>query len=323
MSYSEADVSVESSGMLKRRALELSAITQDVLKFYGTLLDDMPYQTFTLAVVERSTPGGHSPPYFAALSQPPPATPIAWRTDPAYFSDFPEFFVAHEAAHQWWGQAVGWKNYHEQWLSEGFAQYFAALYSERLHRKDVFDHVISQMTRWTIDKSDQGPVYLGYRLGHLKNDSRVFRALVYNKGALVLHMLRRLVGDEAFFPRRAAVLLDLAVQEGGHRRLEGRVRSRSRIGSLDRFFERWIYGAALPQLKFSYKIEPGAVVVRFEQVGDVFDVPVTVTVEYANSSTDVIVAVTDQVTEQRIPVQGVVKDVEANRDNAAPVIFVK
>ena len=47
--------------------------------------------------------------------------------------------------------------------------------------------------------SEQGPVYLGYRLGHIKSDGRVFRALVYNKGAMVLHMLRRLVGDEAFF----------------------------------------------------------------------------------------------------------------------------
>ena len=47
--------------------------------------------------------------------------------------------------------------------------------------------------------TDQGPVYLGYRLGHIRGDSRVFRALVYNKGAAVLHMLRRLVGDDAFF----------------------------------------------------------------------------------------------------------------------------
>ena len=161
VSYLQTDVSVESSGMLKRRALELSVITQDVLKFYGTIVDDMPYQNFSLAVVERNTPGGHSPPYFASISQPPPNAPIAWRNDPAYFDEFPEFFVAHEAAHQWWGQAVGWKNYHEQWLSEGFAQYFAALYSEHLHRKDTFEKVISQMTRWTLEKSDQGPVYSG------------------------------------------------------------------------------------------------------------------------------------------------------------------
>src|SRR4030095_12766891 len=136
VSYNFTDLSVESSGMLQRRARELAIDTQDVLKFYGTLIGDIPYQSFTLAVVERNLPGGHSPPYFAALSQPPPATPIAWRADPADFGTVPECFLAPEAAHQWWGQAVGWKNYHEQWISEGFAQYFAALYAERAKRKD-------------------------------------------------------------------------------------------------------------------------------------------------------------------------------------------
>jgi Peptidase family M1 domain len=322
VSYNEAALSVESSGMLRRRALDLSETTQDVLKFYAGLMDDIPYQTFTLAVVERSTPGGHSPPYFAALSQPPPATPIVWRSDPTYFSEFPEFFVAHEAAHQWWGQAVGWKNYHEQWLSEGFAQYFAALYSEHSHRKDGFGHVISQMTRWTIDKSDQGPVYLGYRLGHLKNDSRIFRALVYNKGAIVLHMLRRLVGDEVFFRSLKRYYSTWRFKKAGTEDLKAAFEAESHQ-PLDRFFQRWIYRASLPRLKFSYQIAPGEVVVRFEQVGDVFDVPVTVTVEYANGTSDTIVPVTEQVTEQRIPVTGVVKGVEANRDNAAPVLFVK
>jgi aminopeptidase N len=55
------------------------------------------------------------------------------------------------------------------------------------------------MRRWALRESDQGPIYLGYRLGHVRNDTRVFRALVYDKGAAVLHMLRRLLGDDAFF----------------------------------------------------------------------------------------------------------------------------
>ena len=59
--------------------------------------------------------------------------------------------------------------------------------------------MLRQFRRWSLAESDQGPVHLGYRLGHIKRDLRVFRALVYNKGAVVLHMLRRLVGDEAFF----------------------------------------------------------------------------------------------------------------------------
>ena len=88
------------------------------------------------------------------------------------FQNYPSFFLAHELAHQWWGQAVGWKNYHEQWLSEGFAQYFAALYAERERGAEQFADVLRQMRRWAIDMSPQGPVYLGYRLGHIKADGQ-------------------------------------------------------------------------------------------------------------------------------------------------------
>ena len=63
----------------------------------------------------------------------------------------------------------------------------------------VFDSVMRRMRRWAQDESDQGPVYLGYRIGHVKGDSRLFRAVVYNKGAAVLHMLRLLLGDRVFF----------------------------------------------------------------------------------------------------------------------------
>src|SRR5206468_2080855 len=104
-----------------------------------------------------------------------------------------------ELAHQWWGQAIGWRNYHEQWLSEGFSQYFAAIYAERQRGPDSFAGIMRQMRKWAVENTTQGPIWLGNRLGHIRGDSRIFRALVYNKSAVVLHMLRRLVGDEAFF----------------------------------------------------------------------------------------------------------------------------
>ena len=53
-------------------------------------------------------------------------------------------------------------------------------------------NVMRQMRRWGISESDQGAVYLGYRVGHVKNEGRAFRAVIYNKSAVVLHMLRRL-----------------------------------------------------------------------------------------------------------------------------------
>ncbi|HTL02386.1 MAG TPA: hypothetical protein VL243_09170, partial [Vicinamibacterales bacterium] len=95
--------------------------------------------------------------------------------------------------------------------------------------------------------------------------------------------------------------------------------------SLDRFFTRWIYNDTLPRLKFSYKTDGGDVVVRFEQVGEVFDVPVTVRLNYVNPTpaASVVIPITEQVTEERIPLKGILKDVDANSDNAAPVLFVK
>ena len=67
-----------------------------------------------------------------------------WRGDPASFENFPQFFLAHELAHQWWGQAIGWKNYHEQWISEGFAQYFAALTPEQRGAIVLFANMLRQ-----------------------------------------------------------------------------------------------------------------------------------------------------------------------------------
>src|SRR5690606_19732990 len=134
--------------------------------FYSSLLGDVPYPGFTVAFTERELPGGHSPAYFAIVDQPQRGI-LSWRNDPVNFDNYPHFFLAHEIAHQWWGQAVGWKNYHEQWLSEGFAQYFAALYAERHLDEDVMTNVLKQMRQTAISQSDKGPVYLGYRLGHV------------------------------------------------------------------------------------------------------------------------------------------------------------
>jgi hypothetical protein len=321
-SYTFGEISVESTGMLQRRGRDLFEETQRVMKFFGSVVSDIPYPSFTLALVEREQPGGHSPPYFAALSLPPPSTPVVWRNDPAYFDGFPEFFLAHETAHQWWGQAVGWKNYHEQWISEGFAQYFAAMYAEHIKKDDVFRDVIAQMARWTLDRSDQGPVYLGYRLGHIRNDGRVFRALVYNKGALTLHMLRKLIGDDAFFRGLRRFYSTWRFKKAGTEDVKAAFELEANR-DLDLYFDRWIYGASLPRLRFSYTTEPGAVVVRFEQIGERFELPVTVTLKHAASSTDVTIPVVDQVTTQRIPISSPVRSVAVNDDDAAPAIFVR
>jgi hypothetical protein len=315
-------VAVEAQPRLGGRGRQLATQVEDVMKFYSTLVGEAPFTSMTIALVESELPGGHSPGYFAVLNDPVPTGNQTWRGDPASFDGFPEFFLAHELAHQWWGQALGWKNYHEQWLSEGFAQYFAALYGQKVRGDRVFSDMLRQFRRWSLSQSDQGPVHLGYRLGHIKSDLRVYRAIVYNKGAAVLHMLRRLLGDEAFFSGLRRFYDDRRFQKAGTDDLERALEAESGR-TLDRFFERWIYGTDIPRIGFKSSIGEGQVTVRFTQPADnVFDLPVTVTLTMADGKTrDVIVPVTEAEVEEVIPVETPVRRVQVNLDSAAIAEF--
>ena len=299
--------------------------TAEIASFYASLLGDIPFPSMTVTLTDSRLPGGHSPAYFAVMNKELPRQPgvmRSWRTDPVSFSGHPGFFLAHEVAHQWWGQAVGWKNYHEQWLSEGFAQYFAALYAERDGGPEVFGDILSQMRRWAMRHSGEGPIYLGYRLGHLDSDTRVFRALVYNKGAMVLHMLRRLIGDDAFFAGLRRFYHQWRFRKAGTDALQ--LAFEIEAGwSLSRFFQRWIHEAELPELRFSYQVENSAqgenIMLRFEQLTErIFDLPVTVDVTYRSGEEEtVVVPVIDRVTEVRMPARDRVRRVGVNQDEVA------
>jgi hypothetical protein len=315
-------VAVEAQSSQRFRGRNVMQQVEDIMRFYGSIVGDIPYKSTTVALLESDLPGGHSPGYFAVIKNPLGLSNATWRNDPAAFEGFPEFFLAHELAHQWWGQAVGWKNYHEQWLSEGFAQYFAALYAQKTRGERTFVDMLRQFRRWSLEDSDQGPVHLGYRLGLVKGNVRVFRALVYNKGAAVLHMLRRLLGDDTFFAGLRRFYIDRRYQKAGTEDLERALEAESgRV--LDRFFERWIYGTETPRIRYSTTVGNGVVIVRFEQAADlVFDLPVTVTITYANGRTaDVVVPVTEAVVERSIPATDLVRQVQVNRDAAAIAEF--
>jgi hypothetical protein len=291
----------------------------DIIAFYRGLVRDAPYPSLTLAVLEDVRPGGHSPAYFAVLQRPIDDPGLTWRTDPVAFAGYPEFFLAHEIAHQWWGQAVAGRNYHEQWISEGLAQYFAALYAQHLRGDEVFASVMRQMRQSAIAHSSDGPIYLGYRVGHIRGDSRAFRAVIYNKSAAVLHMLRRLIGDEAFFDG-----LRRFYDEGRFRKTStDQLRTAMEAASgrpLDRFFDRWFYASALPSIALRHHTETNdgarTLVLRLDQTGDVFDLPVTVVLTFSDRAPETIaIPIADRTVERRIPLDGVLRGVDVSKDD--------
>jgi aminopeptidase N len=110
----------------------------DILRFLSEEFGPCPYPALSLVLIEGQMPGGHSPAGMVILARQPALLRRQFRDDPTNFSDVPGFFLAHELAHQWWGQGVGPQNYRERWLSEGAAQYAAALWTRRAHREANF-----------------------------------------------------------------------------------------------------------------------------------------------------------------------------------------
>ena len=323
-SFDSLNLAVETNPRQTSRGRDVALRATDIAQFYASLVDDCPYPSLTVALVESTRPGGHSPAYFAAINQLLPAVSgAAWRNDPEVFNNYPEFYLAHEIAHQWWGQAVGWRNYHEQWLSEGFAQYFAALYAQRFRGDDAFASVLRQLRKWGIDESPAGPIYLGYRLGHIQGEPRVRSALMYNKSAAVLHMLRRLIGDDQFFRGVKRFYRGSRFRKAGTEDLRLAMEAESKR-SLERFFQRWIYGSTLPQLKFSHRVEGHDIVLHVEQIGELFDVPLTVTLQYADKKpVDVLVPVTERAIDMRVALAGTLRGVQISKDDGTMAVITR
>ena len=290
----------------------------EIFQFYKSLVGRAPYPGFTLVFTERDVPGGHSPAYFAVVDQVTFIGTISWRGDPVNFENYPAFFVAHELAHQWWGQGVGWKNYHEQWISEGFAQYFALLYAER-KLDGVAPNVLRQMRRTAISQSSQGPVYLGYRLGHIKSQTPVFRSVVYNKAAMVLHMLRGLLGEEAFFRGMRTFYTDWKFKKAGTEDLRAAMEKASGQ-DLKPFFDAWIYGTDIPHVAVKHVVQGSTATVTIEQRGDVIPVPVTVTLVYAGGNTErLVIPATGRTTTKNLALTGPLRELVVNEEQSLAV----
>ncbi|MBI1983486.1 MAG: hypothetical protein HYS61_04740, partial [Acidobacteria bacterium] len=177
--------------------------------------------------------------------------------------------VAHEIAHQWWGNKVGWSTYRDQWLSEGFATYAAALHASR--EKDgerTFREVMRGYKDDLLSKTREGetiesggPIWLGHRLRNSRNPDG-YVTIVYEKSCWVVHMLRALMADpvtgsdDRFFGMLREFLStqrdrDVSTQDF-LRHADKHMTPEMDLdgsGSLEWFFSTWVYGTGIPTYK--------------------------------------------------------------------------
>ncbi|MEO5762190.1 MAG: M1 family aminopeptidase [Vicinamibacteria bacterium] len=252
-------------------------------QFYTKLFGPMPYSPISLALVESAVPGGHSPPGLLVVQQRPPLMGGNLRDDPATFYDIPGFFLAHELAHQWWGHGVTPRSYRDRWVSEGFAQYAAALWTRESQGEETFNRVLKKMAGWSRRMTAVGPVDLGNRVGHIQNNAQAHRAVVYDKGALVLDMVRRLIGDDAFGRSFKRIQNENRFEKVDSETVRRAFEKEGSI-DLDGLWETFVRNVTLPSVRIERRHATGT-----EIVVEGYDGPIPVVVRVGNTRVDLIV----------------------------------
>jgi aminopeptidase N len=190
-------------------------------------------------------PGGHSPASFVILNDVPRSLEKKLGMDPTHVPEFPEFGLAHEIAHQWWGQSVGWRTYHDEWLSEGFAHFAAWEYIGFRYGAKDYERLSKTFMKWIRSKSYAGPLTLGNRVGQIPGDLQAYTAIVYLKGAYTLHALRERMGPENFRRCLAEFYRRHRFQRVGSQEFQAIAQKHS-DEDLAPFFQKWIYGWNAP-----------------------------------------------------------------------------
>jgi len=244
----------------ERAARRLYGRTGDMMKVFSRLFGPYPWREYSQVVVSEFTWGGMenigaTAPTEKALMDERAAVDISY-----------EGLVAHELAHQWWGDLVTCRGWHHNWLNESWATFSENLYNEVAHGEDV--------AAWDrIQKTSQ---YLAQDLGQYRRPivtdrygipMDLFDRHAYEKGSLVLTMLRDELGDEAFF-RGAQLYLGRHAYGFADTHEFRRALEDASGRDLVWFFEQWVYKAGYPEIEARWRPVDGELELVLTQVQD-------------------------------------------------------
>ena len=211
--------------------------------------------------------------------------------------------IAHEIAHQWFGDSVTESTWADLWLSEGFATYFAGLFLQRYESEAAFQAYMKDAADTAIGYEKQARTPIFDR--DTEDLFKLLNANNYQKGAWVLHMLRTRLGDQAFFRG----LRDYYRAHAGSTASTEDLRAALEKASgqdLRAFFTRWVYESGHPQYELKWfwvRNKELRVVLSQVQPGNAFSDPVPVTISTARGQRDVVLKPAGKLLIERIPLR--------------------
>lgn len=259
------------AGRLDQVASDIAAC----LEFMASHFGPPPLKTLTVSPIPGTFGQGFPGlVYLSTLSYLEPRARPASARNEFHETFFSEILLAHETAHQWWGNTVTSGSYQDDWLMEALANYSALLFLEKRKGSRSRDSVLAAYKEHLLEKMEDGrtvesvgPVVWGTRL-QTSQAPGAWRTIIYEKGSWILHMLRARMGDQRFLAMLGQ--LRRRYQYGSVTTEQFRALAAEFLppGSpdpkLETFFEQWVYGTGIPALKLTHSVrgKPPSVTVR-------------------------------------------------------------
>ena len=266
------------------------AAAKDILTYYASSFGVLPTPHLAIVEIDNGTVGGYSAPGVVALAARGFTNPVDTG------------LLAHEISHQWWRCLVSPATANDSFLDEGLATYSAALYIQNAEGEAAFEDQMNDISIEALTHESEAPIAQASRLHPFSPE---YQSVVFDKGAMVLHMLRWVIGDAAFFGTLRAMAHQYAWKAITTAEFQ-KLAEQSGHQQLTYFFAQWVDSTGVPQFKNQwaiYRTQHGYQVVgKMEQDLDIFRMPVEVRV-YVRGSKPV---------DQRIDMVGTTADFTIN-----------
>jgi len=234
--------------------------------FFSEKFGGLPSGHLALVEIDDGTVGGYTAPGVVALASRGFSTSVNYR------------LLAHEISHQWWRCLVSPASPDDAFLDEGLATYSAAMYVEEAAGQAAFEDTMREIQIGALTHEDAAPITQASRLHEFTPE---YQSIVFQKGAMVFHMLRWVLGEDAFLKTLQTLVLDYAGKSVSIDEFE-KLAEKVSNQDLRYFFAQWISSTGVPQFKRSwavYRTEKGYQVVgKVQQDLDIFRMPVEIRV---------------------------------------------
>jgi len=261
-----ADITLYMKPGHERLAANYGETAAKIMAFYSDKFGPLPSGHLAIAEIEDGSVGGYTAPGLVALASRGFSTQVNYK------------LLAHEISHQWWRCLVSPASLNDMFLDEGLATYSAALFVQETAGDTAFEDLMAEVEVGALTHEEVVPIAQSSRLHEFTPE---YQSIVFQKGAMVFHMLRWIVGDEVFLKTLQAMCQQYAWKSISTDEFQKLAENASKQ-ELTYFFAQWVSSTGVPQFKRTWAVYRTAkgyqVMGKITQDLDLFRMPVEVRV---------------------------------------------